>query len=260
LIASSIMSKKIAPGAQAIVLEVKIGLGAFMETEEQARKLAELMVNIAHLADRKAVALISDMNQPLGRAVGNSLEVKEGVAPLQGRGPERFLEHCLDVGEQMLVLGSTAGDLDQARRDALQAIENGSAWQSFMDLVKAQGGDISYLQEPSRFPPAPVIQAIPSPRSGYLSQIHARIVGETAVDLDAGRARKEDIIDHRVGIEILKEVGDPLEVGEELFVLHAASREDFDRARTRLLAAHQWSASPVDPLPWFSASLHRSII
>jgi len=249
LIASSIMSKKIAAGAQAIVLDVKIGLGAFMETQDEARELAKFMVEIARLADREAVALISDMNQPLGVAVGNTLEVKEAIDTLQGGGPDSFREHCLDVSEQMLVLGKAAGDRDEARQKASLSLEDGSAWNKFLELVQAQGGDLEYIKDPSRFKKAPIIEIVKSPETGYISQIHARIVGETAVDLGAGRAKKEDKIDHSVGIEILREVGDFVNEGDGLFVLHAASRSDFEAAKERLLIAHQWSSDPVQPLP-----------
>jgi len=249
LIASSIMSKKIAAGAQAIVLDVKIGLGAFMDTQEEAKDLAKFMVDIAHLAGRKAVAMISDMNQPLGIAVGNILEVKEAIDTLQGRGPGSFVEHCLDVAEQMLILGEAGADDGEAREKAEKALEDGSAWQKFLDLVKAQGGDLSYVEDPDKFPKAPIVEVVPNPTAGYLSQIHARIVGETSVDLGAGRAKKTDQIDHAVGIEILREVGDHLEEGDDLFILHAANQADFELAKERLLAAHKWSDSPVDRLP-----------
>jgi pyrimidine-nucleoside phosphorylase len=249
LIASSIMSKKIAAGAQAIVLDVKIGLGAFMETQDQARELATFMVDIAHLANRKAVALISDMNQPLGIAVGNILEVKEAIATLKGEGPESFLMHCLDVSEQMLVLGDAAETTEAAREMCLNAFEDGSAFEHFLELVNAQDGDVSYVKDPDLFPQAPVIKTVTSPHRGYLSQIHARIVGETAVDLGAGRAKKGDPIDHTVGIEILKEVGDEVDQGQDLFVIHAATEAAAEQAETRLLAAHRWSDQPVPRLP-----------
>ncbi len=249
LIASSIMSKKIAAGAQAIVLDVKIGLGAFMATQEEAKDLAKFMVDIAHLAGRKAVALISDMNQPLGVAVGNILEVKEAIDTLQGRGPQSFVEHCLDVAEQMLILGEAATDISDARQKAEKALDDGSAWQKFLDLVAAQDGDVSFVKNPEKFPKASIIEVVPSPQTGYLSQIHARIVGETAVDLGAGRAKKDDQIDHAVGIEILREVGDYFKEGDDLFILHAANQVEFDQAKERLLLAHQWSENPVDPLP-----------
>lgn len=249
LIASSIMSKKIAAGAQAIVLDVKIGLGAFMDTQEEARELAQLMVDIAEDCGTNAVALISDMNQPLGRAVGNALEVKEAIDTLQGKGPESFLTHCLDVAEQMLILGQKAKGRSEARRIAEAAIEDGSAWQRFLMLVEAQGGNIQYVENPAKLPQAPIINAVKSPETGYLSQINARIVGETAVDLGAGRAKKGDQIDHSVGIEILHEVGDSIKEGEDLFILHAQNQSAFDNAQQRLLSAHLWSDTPIEPLP-----------
>ncbi|MGB2963238.1 MAG: thymidine phosphorylase [Anaerolineales bacterium] len=249
LIASSIMSKKIAAGAQAIVLDVKIGLGAFMDTLEGARELAQLMVNIAELADRKAVALLSDMNQPLGIAVGNALEVKEAIDTLQGRGPESFIIHCLDVAEQMLILGKVAKEEKEARKIAESALKDGSAWQRFLALVEAQGGDIQFVEDPDKLPRAPIIKIVESPKSGYLNQINARIVGETSVDLGAGREKKGDQINHGVGIEVLHEVGDHVKEGEDLFILHAQTQPDFEAAKKRLLKAHQWSEDPVDPLP-----------
>ncbi len=249
LIASSIMSKKIAGGAQGIVLDVKIGLGAFMDTLGQARELGQLMVDIAHLAQRKAVALISDMNQPLGEAVGNALEVKEAIAALQGQGPESFWKHCLDVAAQMLILGEVAKDEGEGKDLVRQAVEGGHAMERFLELVSAQGGDPSYVEKPGKLPSAPLIKTVPSPRSGYLSQIHARHVGETAVFLGAGREKKGQAIEHDVGIEIHREVGDKVEEGDPLFTVHAKGEEDFATARDELLEAHQWQDEAVDPLP-----------
>ena len=249
LIASSIMSKKIAAGAQAIVLDVKIGLGAFMETVDEAKSLARLMVEIADLAGRKAVALISDMNQPLGIAVGNSLEVKEAIDSLHGNGPQSFVTHCLDVAEQMLFLGNQARDVKEGREMAEEALRNGSAWQRFVDLVQAQGGDIEYVENPEKLPKAPVIESVKSPESGFIKQIHARKVGEVAVVLGAGREKKGDLIDHSVGIEILREVGDRVNEGDDLFILHASNQGSFEAAKNQLLKAHQWSAEEVKPLP-----------
>jgi pyrimidine-nucleoside phosphorylase len=249
LIASSIMSKKIAGGAQGIVLDVKVGVGAFMETLDEARRLAELMVDIARLTDRKAVALLSDMNQPLGKAVGNALEVKEAIDTLHGKGPESFTEHCLDVAGEMLLIGEAAETPDQARDTAQQALADGRAWAYFLKLVRAQGGDVSCAENPETLPSAPVIKSVPSPRSGYLAGIHARVVGETAVDLGAGREKKGDPIDHAVGIEILHEIGDYVEEGETLMVIHAQAEEDYNRALERLLRAHQWQDQAVEPHP-----------
>ncbi|HSO28252.1 MAG TPA: thymidine phosphorylase, partial [Anaerolineales bacterium] len=192
LIASSIMSKKIAAGAGAIVLDVKIGRGAFMKTEEQARRLAEAMVAIAELAGRKATALLSDMNQPLGQAVGNALEVQEAIAALHGGGPADLREHCLVVAGHMLHLGEVAPDPDAGLRMAETALDNGQAWDRFVALVRAQGGDVAYIRNPERLPAAPLIETIPAPESGYLQALDAQTVGETAVDLGAGRMKKGD--------------------------------------------------------------------
>jgi pyrimidine-nucleoside phosphorylase len=251
LIASSVMSKKIAAGAQAIVLDVKVGLGAFMENLDEAQRLAELMVSIAGLAKRKAVALLSDMNQPLGNAVGNILELKEALDTLHGGGPADFREHCLVVAGHMLALGGQAVSEVQGKQLAQQALEDGRGWERFKMLVAAQGGDVSYIENPEQFPAAPLVETIPSPSSGYLAGIHARIIGETAVMLGAGRSKKGDRIDHRVGIIIHHKVGEYVKQGDPLFTIHANSAELLDHARVALLAAHSWSDHPVEPLPLF---------
>lgn len=251
LIASSVMSKKIAAGAQCIVLDVKIGDGAFMKDEQEARQLSELMVSIAKLADRKAVALLSDMNQPLGCAVGNALEVKEAIDTLHGKGPDDFYEHCLEVAAHMLALSGLAPDEIAGREMASAAIQDGRALEKFRLLVKSQGGDVTYVDNPDLLPHSAMIETVPAPQSGYLSQINARVVGETAVILGAGRARKEDPIDHAVGIVVHHNVGDYVEAGQPLFTLHANQEELIAEARQALLSAHHWSQSPVEPLPLF---------
>jgi pyrimidine-nucleoside phosphorylase len=256
LIASSVMSKKIASGAQAIVLDVKCGLGAFMKSEADARQLAGRMVEIAHLAGRKAVALISDMNQPLGYAVGNALELKEALAMLnptasKGDVGGDFTEHCLTVAAHMLVLGMKAPTLEAARQLAEHALASGQAWQRFRQFVQAQGGDLTVVDDPSQLPTARQIEIVQAPRSGYLAQIHAQIVGETAVLLGAGRTRKGDPIDYAVGIIIHRKVGDFVEAGQPLFTIHANSEQRLEQARQALLEAHQWSEMPIDALPLF---------
>lgn len=251
LIASSVMSKKIAAGAQCIVLDVKIGDGAFMKDEQQARQLSELMVSIAKLADRKAVALLSDMNQPLGCAVGNALEVKEAIHTLHGKGPQDFYEHCLEIAGHMLNLGGLAPDEVAGREMASEAIQDGRAWEKFRLLVKSQGGDVTYVDNPELLPRSSRIETVFAPQSGYLSQINARVVGETAVILGAGRARKEDPIDHSVGIVVHHKVGDYVEAGQPLFTMHVNQEELITEARQSLLSAHHWSQSPVEPLPLF---------
>jgi pyrimidine-nucleoside phosphorylase len=251
LIASSIMCKKLAAGAQAILLDVKTGLGAFMETLDEARVLADLMVDIGKLAGREVVALLSDMNQPLGNAVGNSLEVVEAIETLKGGGPQDFVEHCLHVSEHMLVLGKRAKDLDEAKVMAEKAVADGSAFEKFQVLVNAQGGDVSFVEDTSRFPRAEFIEVVKAPRSGYISQIHARGVGEAAVTLGAGRAKKTDPVDHAVGFVIHKNVGDQVNEGDPLFTIHANDESKLSEARTAVLTAHSFSDEAVEPLPLF---------
>ncbi|GAB4580468.1 MAG: pyrimidine-nucleoside phosphorylase [Anaerolineales bacterium] len=251
LIASSIMSKKLAAGAQVMVLDVKVGMGAFMQTLEDARTLAHLMVEIARLANRKAVALLSDMNQPLGYAVGNALELQEAIETLQGAGPEDFREHCLVVASHLLKIGGQCSNLSAARQRAETALSNGEAWARFHALIAAQGGDTSYLDQPQKFPSAPLIETVPAPQSGYLAGVNARIVGETAVALGAGRAQKGDPIDYRVGIVGHHKVGEFVETGTPLFTIHANRQNTLEEARATLLSAHSWSMAPVEPPPLF---------
>ena len=251
LIASSVMSKKIAAGAHAIVLDVKVGQGAFMKTLDQARELADLMVKIGELAGRETVALLSDMNQPLGHAVGNALELKEALDTLHGKGPEDFHAHCLHVSAHMLVLGGRAPSLEAAREMAESSIADQSAFMKFETLISAQGGDVSYLEHPERLPQAQLVETVPAPRDGYLQQIQARVVGETAVLLGAGRAQKGDPVDHSVGIIIHHKVGDRITAGEPLFTIHAKDQKTLSQARETLQNAHSWSEKPVKPLPLF---------
>ena len=251
LIASSIMCKKLAAGAQAILLDVKTGLGAFMETLEDARQLATMMVDIGQLAGRDVVALLSDMNQPLGNAVGNSLEVVEAVETLKDNGPEDFLEHCLHVSAHMLVLGKRAKNLAEARAMAEKSIADGSAFEKLRLLVEAQGGDVSYVDDPSKFPQAKYIEVVKSPESGYVAQVQARTVGEAAVALGAGRARKSDPIDHAVGFIIHRKVGDQIEPGDPLFTIYANEEEKRDEARQAVLSAYSFRKEPVERLPLF---------
>jgi pyrimidine-nucleoside phosphorylase len=251
LIASSIMSKKIAAGADAILLDVKVGEGAFMETLPEARELAELMVSIAKSAGRRCTALLSDMNQPLGQAVGNALEVREAIDTLHGKGPADFREHCLVVAAHMLVLGEKAAGEAEGRRMAEEALDRGGAWDRFTALVAAQEGNVAYVEEPDRLPKANLVKTLKAPQSGYLREINARLVGEAAVVLGAGRAKKDDAIDHAVGIEIFRQVGEWVEEGEPLFAIHANDQRKLDEARGQLMEAHRWSEQPVEPLPLF---------
>jgi pyrimidine-nucleoside phosphorylase len=251
LIASSIMCKKIAAGAQAILLDVKIGLGAFMQTLDEARNLAELMVDIGRLAGRQTVALLSDMNQPLGHAVGNALEVVEAIDTLHGGGPADFREHCLHVSAHMLLLGKRAKDLVEGRRMAEQSIADGSAFEKFRVLIQAQGGDVSFVDDPDKFPKAKFVDVVKAPRAGFISQVHARIVGEASVALGAGRAKKGDPVDHAVGFIIHHKVGDQIEKGQPLFTIHANDTEKLAEARASTLKAHVFSDFFISVLPLF---------
>jgi pyrimidine-nucleoside phosphorylase len=206
---------------------------------------------IAERSGRKAIALISDMNQPLGVAVGNALEVREAIDSLQNHGPADFVEHCLVVAAHMLVLGGTVADADEGRQLAQEALANGTAWEKFKTLIEEQGGDIGYLEHPERFPAAKYIEHVVSPNSGFLSMIDARVVGETSVDLGAGRAKKSDPIDHAVGIEVLHNVGDYVEQNQAVFIVHANDEAHLVAAKERLLTGLAWSDTPVDPLPLF---------
>jgi len=251
LIASSIMCKKIAAGAQAILLDVKTGLGAFMQTLDEARMLADLMVDIGRLAGRETVALLSDMNQPLGHAVGNSLEVVEAIETLHGGGPADFREHCLHVSAHMLVLGKRAKDLSAGRALAEKSIADGSAYGKFRVLVTAQGGDVSFVDDPGKFPRAKFLEVVNAPRSGIISQVHARRVGEAAVALGAGRSKKGDPVDHAVGFVLHCKVGEKVEKGQPLFTIHANDGRKLAEAREAVAAAHGIGDKIVPSLPLF---------
>ncbi|MCY8471661.1 pyrimidine-nucleoside phosphorylase [Bacillus halotolerans] len=227
LIASSIMSKKIAAGADAIVLDVKTGAGAFMKTEEDAAELAKAMVRIGNKVGRQTMAVISDMSQPLGFAIGNALEVKEAIDTLKGEGPEDLHELVLTLGSQMVVLAKKAGTLDEARAKLEEVMKNGKALEKFKDFLKNQGGDSSIVDDPSKLPQAAYHIDVPAKEAGVVSEIVADEIGVAAMLLGAGRATKEDEIDLAVGIMLRKKVGDKVEKGEPLVTLYA-NRENVD--------------------------------
>jgi pyrimidine-nucleoside phosphorylase len=251
LIASSIMSKKIASGAQTILLDVKMGKGAFMETEEKALTLAETMVEIGHDAGRRVTALISDMNQPLGWAVGNALELCEAIDTLHGEGPKDLHQHCLTIAAELLHLSNTVDTIDQGIEQAQDALASGTAWEKFVSLVKAQGGNVDQIQNPDQLPQAKLIQPVSSQRSGYLQELNARQVGLAAAELGAGRTRKGDPIDYSVGVVVHHKVGDYVTENTPLFTIHANKEEQKKAAETRLLNAHVFSDQPVVPYPLF---------
>ncbi|PXY90453.1 pyrimidine-nucleoside phosphorylase [Gilliamella apis] len=223
LIASSIMSKKLAAGADAIVLDVKTGDGALMKTMEDSEKLAHEMVNIGNQIGRRTMAIISDMSQPLGYAIGNALEVKEAIDTLNGHGPADLTELVLTLGSQMVVLANKAETLDEARKKLQEVIKNGKAIEKFKTLIEAQGGDSSVVDYPEKLANAPYQIDLPAQKAGYVSRIIADQIGIAAMQLGAGRATKEDVIDPAVGIVLHKKVGDKVEVGETLLTIHASS-------------------------------------
>ena len=251
LIISSIMSKKLAGGANAIVLDVKVGSGAFMRTLDSARELAEGMVRIGEAVGREVTARISDMNQPLGSAVGNSLEVKEALRTLRNEGPEDFRNHCLTIAAEMLILGQAVSSVEEGKERALTVIESGDALEKFRELVITQEGDVRYVDEPERFPEADVIDTLAAWDTGTLAEVRADEIGLTVVGLGGGRTEKGELIDHRVGLIMHARVGDTLERGQPLVTVHAASQEDKETAFNRLKRAITLSDAPIDPLPLF---------
>ncbi len=249
LIASSIMCKKIAAGTDAIVLDVKVGKGAFMKTEAEAEELAKVMVAIGRGVGRKVAAVISDMNQPLGYAVGNALEVREAIETLHGVGPLDFHEHCLTVAGMMLLLAGKASDLDEARSVLTRSLDDGSAWRKFVEWIIAQGGDRAVLEAPDLLPSASLVEELLSPQAGIIAEIDAYQVGRAAVLLGGGREKKGDPIDYAVGIVHQRKVGDRVERGEPLLTIHASDEGKLAQARRRLLSAIRWSDKPVTPPP-----------
>jgi pyrimidine-nucleoside phosphorylase len=225
LIASSIMSKKIAAGADAICLDVKTGAGAFMKTLDDSRELAEAMVRIGNNVGRKTMAVISDMSQPLGYAIGNALEVKEAIDTLNGKGPEDLTELCLTLGSHMVYLAGKAESTDKAREMLHEVIDNGKALETFKLFLSSQGGDATVVDNTDLLPKAKYIIELPAQESGYVAEITADSVGTAAMLLGAGRATKESEIDLAVGLVLRKKVGDKVEVGESLVTIYSNTEE-----------------------------------
>ena len=225
LIASSIMSKKIAAGADAIVLDVTTGDGAFMKNIEDARRLAKTMTSIGKLANRETVAVISDMSEPLGEAIGNSLEVVEAIETLQGNGPEDLVEMCYALGSQMVVLAGKAKTIDEARTLLQEALESGKALAKFKEMIQNQGGDPTIVEQPERILTARYTMELPAKQSGVVSKIVANELGIAAMMLGAGRKTKEDDIDHAVGLKLHKKIGDTVTKGESLLTIYSNDKE-----------------------------------
>jgi pyrimidine-nucleoside phosphorylase len=238
LIASSIMSKKIAGGADAIVLDVKTGSGAFMKTLDDSFRLAKAMVDIGREVGREVAAFVSDMDQPLGWAVGNALEVNEAIETLRGFGPKDLEEVCLSLGAQMLRLAGVAPDAAAARKMLVKALRAGHGLNKLIELIEAQGGDPSYIRQPVKLPRAQRVVPVPAPRAGYVEAIQALEVGVAAMMLGAGRETKESVIDQAVGVVLKKKVGDRVEAGEALAELHVNDDSRLADVQERLLAAY----------------------
>ena len=230
LIASSIMSKKIASGAQKIVLEVTVGKGAFMNNIDDAKKLADTMIKIGKLAGRETVCVLTNMDEPLGYAVGNSLEVIEAVKFLKGDMPEDLKEVIFALGSQMIYLAGKGDNLEENKSKMLENIKNGKAYNKFIELVEKQGGDSSYIENLEKFPKAKYIEPVCSETSGYIYEINAKDVGKVAGSLGAGRERKEDSIDFSVGIVLEKKVSDRVEKGDSLAYVYANDKEKLEIA------------------------------
>lgn len=250
LIASSIMSKKLASGADAIVLDVKTGSGAFMKKEEDAFALAKEMTTLGNNAGRKTYAVISDMDQPLGFAVGNALEVREAIETLQGNGPDDFVELCMTLGSYMLIAGGKASDVEEAKGYLTKVIEDGSALQKLGQFVRAQGGDDRAVFDPELLPKASIVEDILSDREGYISHIECDEIGVCSLILGGGRETKESEIDLSVGLVLRGKVGDFVKKGESIAVIHGNDRDKIAQAKERFLKAYSFSKSPVEKKPF----------
>ena len=244
LIAASIMSKKIASGANAIVLDVKTGDGAFMKTVEDSKKLAQAMVKIGNSVGRNTMAVISDMGQPLGFAIGNALEVQEAIDALKGEGPEDLMELCYTLGAQMVVLGGKAATIEEARVKLEEVVANGAALEVLRKFITAQGGDASVVDDSTKLPQAQFVSEVVAKESGYVAQIEAEDIGTAAMLLGAGRATKESEIDLAVGLVLRKKVGDFVEAGESLVTVHA-NQQDISAVVEKIYAHIHLSKDPV---------------
>lgn len=245
LIASSIMSKKIAAGADAIVLDVKVGDGAFMKTTEDATELASAMVSIGNNVGRHTMAIISSMEEPLGRAIGNALEVKEAIETLKGEGPEDLTELSLELGSQMVVLGGKAETLEEARTKLQGVIDDGSALEKFKVFLKNQGGDASMVDDLDKLPQAKYTFEVEAEQSGFVEKIGSEAMGVASSMLGAGRQTKEDVIDLAVGLMLNKKVGDRVEPGESLVTIYS-NTEDVEAVKQKILENYKIGDNEAD--------------
>ena len=250
------MSKKLAAGSDAILLDVKFGSGAFMKTLDDARTLAKAMVEIGTHLGRDTRAVITDMEQPLGLAVGNALEVKEAIATLHGKGPKDLVELAKKAGAIMLQQAKIVEDLDEGERRIMAALEDGSGFRKLVALFDAQGGDVSYITDPSKFPVAKHIIPVKASRGGYLSRIDSLSIGVGAMKLGAGRETMEDKIDMSAGILLEKKVGDKVEEGDVLCYCHT-NKLGVDEVLRDVHDAFVLSDKPVDVLPIVHEYIHN---
>jgi len=248
LIASSVMSKKLASGSDTILLDVKFGSGAFMKDLASARELARTMVDIGDGLNRDTRAILTDMEQPLGLAVGNALEVKEAIATLHGKGPRDLIELCLEAGSIMLEQAKVVDDLKKGRKLLEKAIADGSAFNKLKEMVKGQGGDVSYIDNPEKFPLSKYVVEIRSEDEGYVKRIEALEIGESAMRLGAGRETYDDVIDMSAGIVLAKKVGDFVKVGDILCVVHT-NKDDFAAILEDIRHSFILSKEKLNPLP-----------
>lgn len=248
LIASSIMSKKIAAGADCIVLDVKVGSGAFMKNVADAKELAETMVEIGNSVGRRTMAVISDMDQPLGFAIGNALEVKEAISTLKGTGPQDLTELCLTLGSQMVYLAKKAESVDEARQMLILAIQSGKALEKMKSFITSQGGDAACIDDPEKLPQAKYKIELPAKASGWIEKMMADKIGLAAMQLGAGRETKESKIDLAVGIVLNKKVGDPIEQGESILTIYSNS-ENIEEVKNLLYHSIKISHAKISPPP-----------
>lgn len=256
LIVSSIMGKKLAAGADCILLDVKTGSGGFMKTLEDSTKLAKSMVEIGHLAGKKVIALITDMDVPLGKAIGNSLEVIEAVETLKGEGPEDLTEICIDIAANMLYMAGK-GTVKECEALAKKAIADGSAFQTLVKMVHAQGGNEKLLLDTSLFKKAAYDYEVKAPRTGYIEHVDTESYGMASLALGAGRAKKEDPIDYSAGITLEKKTGDFVKEGDVIAVLHTNKSESVKEAEERILKATEISSEPVEKKPIILGRIER---
>jgi pyrimidine-nucleoside phosphorylase len=249
LIASSVMSKKLAAGAQVIVLDVKVGSGAFMRTPAEAKELAETMVRIGHTAGRQTAAYVTDMSQPLGRAVGNALEVAEVVETLEGRGPGDLAHLATALAGEMLHRAGAVPDRETGQQAAERALRDGSGLEALARMVRAQGGDEGCIREPGRLPRAPLQRELLAPRSGLVARVDARTVAQAAFALGGGREQKGDRIDPSVGVVLAAKVGERVERGQPLATIHASDEGRLEAAERLMKEAFEIGEAPVRIAP-----------